>query len=255
MRLTGFRHQHHKRHRFFKHHRTPWVSIIGNPNSGKTAIFNRLTGLHHKIGNYPGVTVERKIGRLKNHKILVEDLPGTYSLNAQSMDEKIVADFVQSWREPDNRPNAIIVVLDATNLSRNIYLALQILDWNIPTVIVLNMMDEVKKLGIQIDLDLLRHKLNNDHIIQTCAKDGLGIEEIIETVIHLCMALPISAFHLGGEPFAGQCHLIRLHRRIGQADPGHPGSVLIGLGHGRPAVLPDEIRRAARAERPAGGRF
>lgn len=188
MRLTGFRHQHHKRHRFFKHHRTPWVSIIGNPNSGKTAIFNRLTGLHHKIGNYPGVTVERKIGRLKNHKILVEDLPGTYSLNAQSMDEKIVADFVQSWREPDNRPNAIIVVLDATNLSRNIYLALQILDWNIPTVIVLNMMDEVKKLGIQIDLDLLRHKLNNDHIIQTCAKDGLGIEEIIETVIHLCMA-------------------------------------------------------------------
>jgi ferrous iron transport protein B len=188
LRLAGFRHRHQYRHGISKYHKTPWVSIIGNPNSGKTAIFNRLTGLHHKIGNYPGVTVERKIGRLKGRKIIVEDLPGTYSLNAQSIDEKIVAEFVQSWREAKHRPNAIIVVLDATNLSRNIFLALQILDWNIPTIIVLNMMDEAKKLGIQIDVNLLRRKLDNDHIIPACAKDGLGIDAIIETVVHICTA-------------------------------------------------------------------
>jgi ferrous iron transport protein B len=188
LKLTGFRHRHRYRRGNYKHHRTPWVSIVGNPNSGKTAIFNRLTGLHHKIGNYPGVTVERKIGRLKGDKILIEDLPGTYSLNSRSSDEKIVADFVQSWREAEHRPNAVIVVLDATNLSRNIYLALQILDWNIPTIIVLNMMDEANKLGIQIDVNLLGRKLNNDHIIPACAKDGLGIEAIIETVVHICTA-------------------------------------------------------------------
>ena len=77
--------------------RQPKVSIIGNPNSGKTALFNRLTGLHHKIGNFPGVTVEKKSGWLKGHKVIIEDFPGSYSLNAQSMDEHIVSDFIQSW--------------------------------------------------------------------------------------------------------------------------------------------------------------
>jgi len=103
---------------------TPWVAVVGNPNCGKTALFNRLTGLHHKVGNYPGITVEKKSGWLKGHRILVRDLPGTYSLNAKSIDEKIVADMVQSWRDPENRPRALIVVVDATNLTRNIYLAI-----------------------------------------------------------------------------------------------------------------------------------
>jgi ferrous iron transport protein B len=204
LKLQGFKHRHRHRYHGAKYHRPAWVSIIGNPNSGKTALFNRLTGLHHKIGNYPGVTVERKIGRLKGHRILVEDLPGTYSLNAQSSDEKVVADFVQSWRIPEHRPNAVVVVLDATNLLRNIYLALQILDWNIPTVIVLNMMDEVKKLGIQIDVNLLCRKLNNDHIIPACAKDGRGVEAVIETIVHLCSGdhsqkLPTIQFNANGQ--------------------------------------------------------
>jgi len=160
----------------------PWVAIVGNPNCGKTALFNRLTGLHHKVGNYPGITVEKKSGWLKGRKILVRDLPGTYSLNAKSIDEKIVADTVQSWRKPENRPRAVIVVLDATNLTRNIYLALQILDWNIPTVIALNMWDEVEKQGIHIDVEGLKERLRAWAVIPTSAKQGQGIAELIHTI-------------------------------------------------------------------------
>ncbi len=164
---------------------TPWIAVVGNPNCGKTALFNRLTGLHHKVGNYPGITVEKKSGWLKGHKILVRDLPGTYSLNAKSIDEKIVADMVQSWREPQHRPRAVIVVVDATNLTRNIYLALQLLDWNLPTIIVLNMYDEVIRKKIKIDLTLLKDRLKAWAVIPTSAKYGQGIDEIVQTVLEI----------------------------------------------------------------------
>ncbi len=160
----------------------PWVAIVGNPNSGKTALFNRLTGLHHKVGNYPGITVEKKSGWLRGHKILLKDFPGTYSLNAQSLDEKIVEDMVQSWREPANRPRAVIVVVDANNLSRQIYLALQILDWQIPTIVVLNMMDEVEKNGLKINEGLLKKRLNAHAVVPASAKYARGIKEIIDAI-------------------------------------------------------------------------
>ena len=160
----------------------PWFPIIGNPNCGKTALFNRLTGLHHKIGNYPGITVEKKSGWLKGHDILIKDYPGTYSLNAKSIDEKIVSDMVQSWRVKCNRPNGVIVILDSTNITKNIYLALQILDWQLPTIIVLNMIDESEKNGIQIDIDGLKQRLNTDFIFPTSAKTGYGIQEVIEAI-------------------------------------------------------------------------
>lgn len=164
---------------------TPWIAVVGNPNCGKTALFNRLTGLHHKVGNYPGITVEKKSGWLRGHRILVRDLPGTYSLNAKSIDEKIVADMVQSWREPQNRPRAVIVVVDATNLTRNIYLALQLLDWDLPTIIVLNMYDEVVRKKIKIDLKLLKKRLNAWAVIPTSAKYGQGVDEIVQTVLQI----------------------------------------------------------------------
>jgi ferrous iron transport protein B len=161
---------------------TPWIAIFGNPNCGKTALFNKLTGLHHKVGNYPGITVEKKSGWLKGHKILVKDFPGTYSLNAKSLDEKIVSDVVQSWRNPKERPLAVIVVLDSTNLTRNIYLALQIIDWGVPTIIVINMIDEMRKKGLSIDIGLLRERLDVEAVIATSAKTGEGIDELIQTV-------------------------------------------------------------------------
>jgi ferrous iron transport protein B len=161
----------------------PWVAIIGNPNSGKTAVFNHLTGSTHKIGNYPGVTVEKKSGWLKGHRISIHDLPGSYSLNSKSLDEKVVEDTVQSWRIPAQRPRAVIVVLDASNLSRNLYLTLQILEWGIPTIVVLNMMDEVRKRDIAIDVDLLRELLQAYAVIPASAKTGEGIKYIIEAVL------------------------------------------------------------------------
>ena len=161
---------------------TPHVAIVGNPNSGKTAIFNRLTGLHHKIGNFPGVTVEKKSGWLKGTKILVEDFPGSYSLNAQSIDERIVSDYVQSWREAANRPNAVVIVVDATNLSRNIFFALQIMDWGLPTILVLNMMDEVKKNKQFVDVSYLQNVLDVESVIPVSAKFGAGIDELTATI-------------------------------------------------------------------------
>ena len=159
-----------------------WIAIVGNPNSGKTALFNRLTGMHHKVGNYPGITVEKKSGKIRGLDIILRDLPGTYSLKAKSIDEKIVADMVQSWRRPENRPLAVIVVIDSTNLLRHMYLALQILDWNIPTILVLNMIDEARKKNISINLNLLRNRLKAFAIISASAKTGEGIDRIIETI-------------------------------------------------------------------------
>jgi len=119
---------------------------------------------------------------LKSSDILIRDLPGTYSLKARSIDERIVADMVQGWRDPKNRPKAVIVVVDATNFSRNIYLALQILDWNLPVIIVLNMIDEARKKGIKIDFDELKNRLNAWAVIPASAKYGEGINAIIKTV-------------------------------------------------------------------------
>ncbi len=160
----------------------PWTAIVGNPNCGKTALFNRLTGLHQRVGNYPGITVEKKSGLLKGTKILIRDLPGTYSLKARSIDERIVADMVQSWRDNKKRPKAVIVVVDATNFSRNIYLALQVLDWNVPTIIVLNMIDEARKKGIKINVDEIKDRLNAWAVIPASAKYGEGITDIINAV-------------------------------------------------------------------------
>jgi len=187
-----------------------WVAIFGNPNCGKTALFNRLTGLHHKVGNYPGVTVERKSGFLRGTDIEIRDYPGTYSLYAKSLDEKIVTDTVHEWRVPGNRPKAVIIVLDATNLSRNIYLSLQILDWNLPTIIVLNMMDEVIRKNIRIDMPGLQRHLRAYRVIPASAKSGEGISAIIEAV----RKAPGSEFKIEERP-----RLIEIERYI---HPLHP---------------------------------
>ncbi len=163
----------------------PWAAIIGNPNSGKTAIFNNLTGANHKVGNYPGVTVEKKTGWLKGSAILLHDLPGTYSLSAKSMDEKVVVDTVQAWRNPACRPMAVIVVVDATNLSRNLFLTLQILEWGIPTIVVLNMMDEARRKGVHIDAEGLQAELHAFAVIPASAKTGEGMRLLIEKLKEL----------------------------------------------------------------------
>lgn len=171
------------------------VLIVGNPNSGKTTLFNALTGLHQKIGNYPGVTVEKKIGRLADSSGRIaelHDLPGVYSLIPKSLDEQIAVDEIlgpQPASEQFRSADLIVVVADATNLERNLYLCLQILDLGIPTVLVLNMMDEVERCGIVLDVAELARRLGIS-VLAVSAKRGAGIEELRTKIFSLLKIAP-----------------------------------------------------------------
>src|SRR3989338_3212619 len=121
--------------------------LIGNPNTGKTTLFNALTGLNQRVGNYPGVTVERKEGtfNLAGDHVRIIDLPGTYSLTPQSPDEEIVSQILLGTRVLVSCIDGVIVVADATNLERNLYFATQVIDLGYPVIVVLNMADDAKK--------------------------------------------------------------------------------------------------------------
>ena len=160
------------------------IAIIGNPNCGKTTLFNALTGLRQKVGNYSGVTVEKKIGKILvngGNEISVLDLPGTYSLSANSPDEQIVVDVLFGRIADTPIPEVLLCVVDATNLERNLYLLSQILDLKFPTVVALNMFDRIEHEGITIDIPQLE-KLLGVRCIPTNASKGNGIETIIEAL-------------------------------------------------------------------------
>ncbi len=155
------------------------IALAGNPNAGKTSIFNALTGQTQHVGNYPGVTVEKKIARVEfNEKIIeIVDLPGTYSLSAYSLEEIVTRDFVLR-----DKPDVIIDVLDSTNLERNLYLCLQFQELGVPIVAALNMSDEAERLGIQIDTDLLSQILGIP-FIKTVGTRGAGVWKLLEVAI------------------------------------------------------------------------
>lgn len=154
------------------------IALVGNPNCGKTTMFNRLTGSSQRVGNWPGVTVERKEGELKNKDdAIIVDLPGIYSLSPYSPEEIVSRDFLLN-----DRPDAAINIVDASNLERNLYLTTQVLETGIPTVIALNMMDIVRKEGIQIDVNKLSGSLGCT-FIETTALKGDGVEELTEAVM------------------------------------------------------------------------
>src|SRR5712671_3202972 len=142
---------------------TRYVILTGNPNSGKTTLFNALTGLRAKVGNYAGVTVERKEGRLlgtsKAEPIIVLDLPGTYSLSPQSLDEQIARDILFHRLSEVPPPDLIVVVVDASNLQRNLYFATQVIELGYPTVLALNMIDVAEQNGHHIDAQKLTREL------------------------------------------------------------------------------------------------
>lgn len=156
------------------------IALAGNPNAGKTTIFNALTGLHQHTGNWPGKTVEKKEGVIERDgfSINIVDLPGTYSLTAYSPEEIIARDYII-----EERPDVVINVVDATNLERNLYLTVQILELETPVVLALNMTDDLRKNGAKIDMDQLSQLLGNVPIIFTTANQGKGISELISTAI------------------------------------------------------------------------
>jgi len=155
------------------------IALAGNPNSGKTTVFNNLTGLRQHVGNYPGVTVEKKTGvvEYKGYRINVVDLPGIYSLTAYSMEEIVARNFII-----DEKPDVVVDIIDSSNLERNLYLATQLIELDSPLVLVLNMADIAKKSGKKIDIDLLSELLGAP-IVETVGCKGLGSKEVLGSVI------------------------------------------------------------------------
>ena len=155
-------------------------ALAGNQNCGKTTLFNRLTGSNQHVGNFPGVTVDRKDGAIKGHSnTLVTDLPGIYSMSPYSSEEIISRNFVLN-----EKPHGIINIVDATNIERNLYLTMQLLEMNTPMVIALNMMDEVMGNGGSIDINKMEELLGVPVIPISAAKTQ-GVDELVKHAIHV----------------------------------------------------------------------
>lgn len=161
------------------------VALIGNPNTGKTSVFNQLTGLNQKVGNYPGITVEKKEGICKlprGLKAHILDLPGTYSLNASSFDENVVIELLLNKNDKDF-PDVAVVVSDVENLKRNLLLFTQIKDLGIPTILVINMADRMDRKGITLDIELLEERLKTK-IALVSARKRMGIDYLKELIMN-----------------------------------------------------------------------
>ncbi|WP_282159979.1 ferrous iron transport protein B [Ulvibacterium marinum] len=159
------------------------VALIGNPNTGKTSVFNQLTGLNQKVGNYPGITVEKKEGVCKlprGVKAHILDLPGTYSLNTTSLDESVAVELLLNKNDKDH-PDVAIVISDVENLKRNLFLFTQIKDLKIPTILVINMSDRMSRKGISIDIPVLEEKLQTK-IALISTRKGTGIDRLKELI-------------------------------------------------------------------------
>ncbi len=155
------------------------IAMVGNPNVGKTALLNVLTGGNFEVGNFPGTTVEKKEGKTKidGKDVIFVDLPGIYSLEAYSLDEKVAKDFLTN-----ERPDLILNVVNASNLERNLYLTLQLVDFKIPMILVLNMVDEAEKKGIKVDAEKLS-KILGVPVVKTVAVKGIGIDELKREIL------------------------------------------------------------------------
>ena len=154
------------------------IALAGNPNSGKTTLFNALTGSNQFVGNWPGVTVEKKEGKLKGHKdVIVMDLPGIYSLSPYTLEEVVARNYLIG-----ERPDVILNIVDGTNIERNLYLSTQLMELGIPVVMAVNMMDIVKKNGDKIHMNKLSEKLGCE-VMEISALKGTGIQEAAERAV------------------------------------------------------------------------
>ncbi len=179
------------------------VALAGNPNVGKTTLFNLLTGARARVGNYPGVTVERRAGVLKGHAdVEVVDLPGTYSLAPRSADERIAHDVLTGRIDGEPVPDAVVCVLDAANLERNLYLASQVLDLGLPTVVALNQIDAADAAGLTLDAAGLARDLGVP-VVAISARTGVGIDALVAAIM---AAVEMPAGAAGNDGGAGDTH-------------------------------------------------
>ena len=168
------------------------IAVVGNPNSGKSTLFNRLTGLKQRIGNYPGVTVERHIGILKVDDVSVElvDLPGTHSLSAHSLEEHIAVDVIFGRMQGTKKPDGILAVLDATNLYQGLFLVQQLIDLRMPTIIALTMTDAAETSGVGIDIERLRETLGGVPVYPVVATTGAGLDRLRHAIAEMPSLAP-----------------------------------------------------------------
>lgn len=227
------------------------TALIGNPNCGKTTLFNSLTGLRHKVGNYPGVTVEKKEGtiRVGTADVTLLDLPGTYSLSANSPDEQIVSDVLFGRIPGTPVPDLVIFVADATNLERNLYLLSQIIDLTVPVVVALNMIDLVASAGMEIDTALLQQEFGTAFIPLVASK-GTGVEQLLS-------ALPSAAPHSIGqrrwtlpEPVRMEhdelVSMLIVNEQLSEPAAFHEAQLLLSAS-GTPALHGKELTEATRS--------
>ena len=159
------------------------IALAGNPNCGKTTLFNALTGSNQFVGNWPGVTVEKKEGKLKGHKdVVIMDLPGIYSLSPYTLEEVVARNYLIG-----ERPDAIINIVDGTNIERNLYLSTQIMELGIPVIMAINMMDLLEKSGEKIDIAKLGKDLGCE-VVEISALKGTGIKKAAEKAVALAQS-------------------------------------------------------------------
>ncbi|UOQ73760.1 ferrous iron transport protein B [Hymenobacter cellulosilyticus] len=187
------------------------IALIGNPNSGKSSLFNQLTGLNQKVGNFPGVTVDRKTGisqLTSQHRAEIIDLPGTYSLYPKSLDEKVITDLLYD-KVSDQYPDFVVITVDASNLRRNLLLFTQLADLGLPAVLALNMMDVAEQHGVQIDIMALQQELGVP-IIPMNARKGVGIAAL-KIVMSRQLGAPTVSFFEPSEDLLPMIRQIRYY--------------------------------------------
>ncbi|MBI4535879.1 MAG: ferrous iron transport protein B [Ignavibacteriae bacterium] len=209
------------------------IALIGNPNSGKTTLFNALTGLRQKVGNYPGVTVEKKQGRMifnDDTEASLLDLPGTYSLTANSPDEKVATDILLGRLAHTATPELVVCVVDASNLQRNLYLVSQIIDRHLPVIIALNMIDVAEEEGVSIDVQALEHELGVK-VVPTVATKGIGIPELKHAIAITHEATGKARQWHMPEPFERECNeligLLQHHHKLSDPVAFHEAIMLL----------------------------
>ncbi|MBC8872156.1 MAG: ferrous iron transport protein B [Planctomycetes bacterium] len=202
------------------------VAIIGNPNTGKSTLFNSLAGIQSRVGNYPGVTVEKKVGRVcwEGRDIHLVDLPGTYSLSPRSLDEMVSVDVLLGRQADIGTLDGVVCIVDASNLERNLYLVSQVLDLGLPTVLVLNMWDVAQQRGITIDVESLEQKLGIPVVVtEAHRREGVdGVRQAIAQMAKGAGAMPLQLFPAS---FYEQCE--RLDQRLAASGLAKVPSYLI----------------------------
>ena len=234
------------------------VALIGNPNTGKSTLFGALVGIHQHVGNYPGVTVEKKIGRMDHagRRFELIDLPGLYSLAARSRDEMVAVEVLMQRQSDVGRVDAVICIVDASNLERHLYLVSQVLELGLPTVVAVNMLDVAASRGIKLELRHLRGRLGVP-VVPIQANRGQGLDELKAAIMEAVERGPRADSSLFPETFEKEtrelqkllatkgCHAVHCPcHRADDAAGGTPAPQLIDAGGpSRPPLPPALVRR------------